>query len=90
MVGLPYFGQGSGGTPDSGKAVLRSRLRPKLPATADQRAETRESAGCRNRLLTGYSAPESDLAAETLFLQSPVIVSEVTFGGLDTWRLAPN
>src|ERR1700678_2332016 len=42
--------------------------RPKLPAPAGHGAVTRESAGCRNRLLTGYRAAESDLAAETLFL----------------------
>ena len=60
-------GQGSGGTPDSGKALLRSRPRPKLPATTGQRAVTRESASCRNQLLIVYSAAESGLAAETLF-----------------------
>ena len=61
-----------------------ARCRPKLPATAGQPAGTRESAGCRNRLLTGYRALESDSAAETPFLQSPVIVSEVTLGLLET------
>ena len=75
VVGIrPYLWQGSGGTPDSGKAVLRSRLRPKLPATTRQRAVTRESACCRNHLPTVYSATESDLAAR-LFPEPPVIVS---------------
>jgi hypothetical protein len=62
------FGQGSGVTPDSGKAVLRSHLRPKLPATAGQPAVARDAAGCRNHLLTGYSARKLDLAIETHFL----------------------
>jgi len=48
--------QGSGVPPDSDKTVLRSRLRPKLLATAGQRATTRASACCRNRLLTGFDA----------------------------------
>jgi hypothetical protein len=68
MLGLPNLRQGSGVTPDSGKAVLRSRLRPKLPATAGQPAVARDAAGCRNHLLTGYSARKLDLAAETHFL----------------------
>src|SRR5579859_3718144 len=34
---LVVFGQGSGVVPDSGEAILRSRSRPKLPATAGQR-----------------------------------------------------
>ncbi len=42
---------------------------------------------CRNRLLTGYNAAEPGLAVETVFWLSLVIVSEVTFGCLETWRL---
>ena len=57
--------------------------RPKLPAPAGQRAVTRESAGCRNHLLTGYSARESDLAAETLFLGQRLSFRRLLF--LD-WR----
>jgi hypothetical protein len=64
-------------TPDSVKTALRSRLGLKV-ATADQR-EVRESRPlCRNRLLTGYNAAEPDLAAETLFLESPGILLKVT------------
>ena len=67
MVGLRYLWTGIGWDTGQREAVLRSRLRPKLPATADQRAVTREPAGCRNRLLIGYSTREIELAAETLF-----------------------
>jgi hypothetical protein len=38
MAGVGDFGQGSGEAPDSGEAILRSRGRPKLPATAGQGA----------------------------------------------------
>ena len=42
-------------TPDSGKTVLRSRPQASnFRATAGQGAVTRESAACRNRLLTRY------------------------------------
>ena len=45
--------------------VLRSRFRPKLPATAVQRAVTRESAGCRDHLPIGYRAWEGNFAFQT-------------------------
>ncbi len=55
-------------TPDSGKTVLRSRLGRNYRQLPASETVTREPPGYRNRLLTGYSTAESDLAAETLFL----------------------
>ena len=38
LLVLVILGQGSSEAPDSGEAILRSRGRPKLPATAGQGA----------------------------------------------------
>jgi hypothetical protein len=54
-------------TPDRVKTVLRSRLGQDY-GNCRPASGPREAAGCRNRLLTGYSGPELDVASETLFL----------------------
>jgi len=61
------FGQGSGVTPDRVETVLRSRLGQDY-GNCRPASGPREAAGCRNRLPAGYSGPELDVAAETLFL----------------------
>jgi hypothetical protein len=57
-------------------------LRPKLPATADQREVHESRPLCRNRLPTGYNAAQSDVFVETLF-RDRRYRSEVT---LVEWR----
>ena len=67
MLGLRYFVTGIECATGQRRNCPSLALRPKLPATADQR-EVRESRPlCRNRLFIGYSAAEADLATETVF-----------------------
>ena len=52
--------------PDSGKTCPSLAIRPKLPATADQR-EVRESRKlCRYHLLTGYSGLQNRIQTRNL------------------------
>jgi hypothetical protein len=66
MLEVLNLGQGSGVSPDSVEAVLRSRL-GQTAGNCRLASWRREPACCRNRLLTGYNDPESGPAAETLF-----------------------
>jgi hypothetical protein len=78
--------QGLNVTPDSGENCPSLALRPKLPATADQRAVRESHRLCRNRLLTGYNAAALVLAAETLFLKGWLPFQKLLLAPMPQWQ----
>ena len=64
---LVIFRQGSSEAPDSGKAILRSRGRPKLPATAGQARLREEPPPADIFYPKKYSFSEFDVRGEDAF-----------------------